>query len=129
MNYQNFSQVFFEKVFRGGFKTSSLFQYFNFSPHLSRLRVQRYSFFTFPPNVDWLFLLLFCKFLSNVLIFRYVIKHHFATRFTSHTNTFTLIFTRIRTRARIFHLKFFFKIILKRYRYKKKRHQPPKISR
>ena len=94
-------EVFFEKSFfsTGKAQSSSLFQYFNSSRHLSRLRVQKYCFITYLPNMRNTFFALFCKVYSNLLIFRYAIKHKIRGRLPAWESPPTLIlYVRVHTR-------------------------------
>ena len=76
MNYQNFSEEIFKKVFfEWKFKTSSLFQHFNSSAFLSRKRVQNYCFTAYTPNLINTFLLTFCILLHKSLILKRSVKH------------------------------------------------------
>ena len=63
-----FRRNFQKKVFQWRFVTLSLFQYFNSSAFLSRKRVQKYCFTTYPPNIRNTFLQTFCRFSRNSLI-------------------------------------------------------------
>ena len=62
------------------FKPHLCFHHFKFTAYLSRLRVQNYCFTTYLPNILNTFLYLFRKIYSNLLIYRYAIKHKFKRR-------------------------------------------------
>ena len=71
MNYQNFFEDFFQKVFFDRlFITLSLFQHFNLSAFLSRKRVQNYCFTAYVPNDRNTFLLKICILLHKSLIIK-----------------------------------------------------------
>ena len=72
MNYQNFFEVFFKKVFfeSGRFKFPNFVQYFNSSAFLSRKRVQKYCFTAYPPNFHNTFFILFCILYPKSLILK-----------------------------------------------------------
>ena len=71
MNYQNFFEDFFQKVFFDRlFITLSLFQHFNLSAFLSRKRVQNYCFTAYAPNIRNTFLLKICILLHKSLIIK-----------------------------------------------------------
>ena len=69
---------FFQKVFlKRKFISPTLFSEFQSVPHLSRLRVQRQSFFTLPPNTHNTFLQENYHFLRKLLIHKDVVQHTF----------------------------------------------------
>ena len=71
MNYQNFFEVFFQKVFFDRlFITLSPFQHFNLSAFLSRKRVQNYCFTAYAPNIPASFFQRKCDFSPKLLILK-----------------------------------------------------------
>ena len=63
---RNFQKSFFERWF----VTLTSFQHFNSSAFLSRKRVQKYCFTTYPPNIRNTFLQTFCIRSHNSLILK-----------------------------------------------------------
>jgi len=71
LNYQNFFEDFFQKVFFDRlFITLSLFQHFNLSAFLSRKRVQNYCFTAYAPNIPASFFQGKCDFSPKLLILK-----------------------------------------------------------
>ena len=71
MNYQNFFEDFFQKVFFDRlFITLSPFQHFNLSAFLSRKRVQNYCFTAYAPNIPASFFQGKCDFSPKLLILK-----------------------------------------------------------
>jgi len=57
------------------FKFQIFVQHFNSSAFLSRKRVQKYCFKTFPPNIQGTFFMLSCNFSAKSLIYKCVVQH------------------------------------------------------
>ena len=96
MNYQNFFEVFFQKVFfeAVGSKSCSLVQYFNSSAFLSRKRVQKYCFTAYPPNIAYSFFALFCSYTPKLLILKRCRRADFQGHRYRQIERLTLLFIR-----------------------------------
>ena len=77
-----FRRNFQKSFFQWRFKTLTSFQYFNSSAFLSRKRVQKYCFITYPPNIRNSFLQTFCIRSHNSLILKDAVKHIFTGKYT-----------------------------------------------
>ena len=98
MNYQNFSEVFFQKSFFWSGKVQNLIfvQYFNSSAFLSRKRVQNYCFKTYTPNHPDTFFILFCNYLPKSLILKRCRRADFKASNPVNKASYLNIYTRAR---------------------------------
>ena len=92
-----FRRNFQKKVFQWRFKTLTSFQYFNSSAFLSRKRVQKYCFITYPPNIRNTFLQTFCIRSHNSLILKRCRK----TKKREHSSS-SILYTLIDKYARVY---------------------------